>query len=176
MTASTPTSHCSERVRAVLLLRCDDRPGIVARVGAFVAAIGGNIVEADQHSDPEAGLFLQRIEFDGPEPLTAVHEAFVPMAQEFAMDWSLHDQSARARIAILVSRQGHCLADLLARVSLDELPADVAAVGVGAVCAAGAIGRCRVKALPRPASVETDTRPPISSMIRFTRLRPRPLP
>jgi formyltetrahydrofolate deformylase len=115
-------------VRSVLLLRCDDRPGIVARVGAFVAAIGGNIVEADQHSDPEAGLFLQRVEFDVTESLTAVHDTFVPIAEEYAMDWSLHDTATRARIAILVSRQGHCLADLLARVSLDELPADVATV------------------------------------------------
>ena len=63
---STPPSSSSERgpVRAVLLLQCPDRPGIVAAVGAFVAETGGNVVEADQHSDPAAGLFLQRVEFD----------------------------------------------------------------------------------------------------------------
>ena len=51
-------------MRAALLLRCEDRPGIVAAVGGFVADAAGNIVEADQHSDPAAGLFLQRVEFD----------------------------------------------------------------------------------------------------------------
>ena len=51
-------------MRAVLLLQCPDRPGIVAAVGTFVADAGGNVVEADQHSDPAAGLFLQRVEFD----------------------------------------------------------------------------------------------------------------
>ena len=62
-------------MRAVLLLSCPDRPGIVADVGRFVAAAGGNIVEADQHSDPEADLFLQRVEFDVATPLDELHAA-----------------------------------------------------------------------------------------------------
>jgi formyltetrahydrofolate deformylase len=111
-------------MRAVLLLQCPDRPGIVAAVGAFVADAGGNVVEADQHSDPAAGLFLQRVEFEVDAPVTALHDNFAPIAQRFAMDWSLRDLAQRARIAVLASRQGHCLADLLARGALGELAGD----------------------------------------------------
>jgi formyltetrahydrofolate deformylase len=107
-------------VRAVLLLQCADRPGIVAAVGAYVADIGGNVVEADQHSDPAAGLFLQRVEFDVVATIDGVHDGFAPIAERFAMDWSLHDLAARPRVAVLASRQGHCLGDLLLRNALGE--------------------------------------------------------
>jgi formyltetrahydrofolate deformylase len=115
-------------MRAVLLLQCPDRSGIVARVGAFVAAAGGNIVEADQHSDPAAELFLQRVEFDVDATQHEVHDAFEPIAHEFAMDWSLHDLGVRPRVALLASKQPHCLGDLLLRFSLGELPGEVAFV------------------------------------------------
>jgi formyltetrahydrofolate deformylase len=72
-------------MRAVLLLQCPDTSGIVATVGAFVADAGGNIVEADQHSDPAAGLFLQRIEFDVDATRDEVDGAFAPIAQRFSM-------------------------------------------------------------------------------------------
>jgi formyltetrahydrofolate deformylase len=115
-------------MRAALLLQCPDRPGIVASVGAFVARNGGNIVEADQHSDPSVGLFLQRVEFDVEASLDAVRAEFAPLATELSMQWTLRDLADRSRIAILVSRQGHCLGDLLARSALGELPADIALV------------------------------------------------
>ncbi len=115
-------------MRAVLLLQCADRSGIVAAVGAFVADVGGNVVEADQHSDPSAGLFLQRVEFEVESSVASLHEGFASIAQRFAMDWSLRDLASRPRIAVLVSRQGHCLADLLARSTLDELAGDIAVV------------------------------------------------
>jgi formyltetrahydrofolate deformylase len=111
-------------LRAVLLLQCPDRPGIVAAVGAFVAETGGNVVEADEHSDPAAGLFLQRIEFEVASSLPELHDNFAPLAERFAMQWSVHDLAHRARVAVLVSRQGHCLADLLVRNALGELTAD----------------------------------------------------
>jgi formyltetrahydrofolate deformylase len=107
-------------VRAALLLQCPDRPGIVAAVGAYVADIGGNVVEADQHSDPAAGLFLQRVEFDVDATIDGVRDGFAPIAARFAMDWSLHDLAARPRVAVLASRQGHCLGDLLVRNALGE--------------------------------------------------------
>jgi formyltetrahydrofolate deformylase len=115
-------------VRAVLLLSCPDRPGIVAEVGAFVAARGGNIVEADQHSDPVADLFLQRIEFDVEARHEQLRDAFAPLAAKFSMRWELHDCARRARVALLASRQGHCVGDILVRAALDELPIDVALV------------------------------------------------
>ena len=120
-------------MRAVLLLQCPDEPGIVAAVGAFVADAGGNIVEADQHSDPAAGLFLQRVEFDldgvdGDGRREELARAFAPIAQRFSMQWGLHDLGARPRVALLVSRQGHCLGDLLVRFALGEIPGEVAFV------------------------------------------------
>ena len=115
-------------MRAVLLLQCPDESGIVAAVGAFVAGAGGNIVEADQHSDPAAGLFLQRVEFDVDSDRAALAQAFAPIAKRFAMQWELHDLGARPRVALLVSRQGHCLGDLLVRFHLGEIPGDVVLV------------------------------------------------
>jgi formyltetrahydrofolate deformylase len=128
-------------VRAVLLLQCSDRQGIVAAVGAFVADTGGNVVEADQHSDPAAGLFLQRIEFEVDASIAALHDAFAPIAQRFAMEWSLHDLARRARIAVLASHQGHCLADLLARGALGELAGDFVLVASNHDTHAGLVAR-----------------------------------
>jgi len=115
-------------MRAVLLLQCTDRPGIVAAVGAFVAETGGNVIEADQHSDPAAGLFLQRVEFEVDSGLDTLLDRFAPIAREFAMDWSLRDLGARPRVAVLASRQGHCLGDLLLRDALGELPGELVLV------------------------------------------------
>jgi formyltetrahydrofolate deformylase len=115
-------------VRAVLLLQCPDQPGIVAAVGAFVADAGGNIVEADQHSDPAAGLFLQRVEFDVDATRADLATAFTPIAERFAMRSDVFDLGARPRVALLASRQGHCLGDLLVRFCLDEIPGEVVLV------------------------------------------------
>jgi formyltetrahydrofolate deformylase len=128
-------------VRAVLLLQCPDRPGIVAAVGAFVAETGGNVVEADQHSDPAAGLFLQRVEFDVASDLDAQLAGFRPLAERFSMDWSLHDLTSRPRVAVLASRQGHCLADLLARNALGELAGEFVLVASNHETHAGLVER-----------------------------------
>lgn len=113
--------------QTVLLLRCPDRPGIVAAVGQTIAALGGNIVHADQHTDRVHGLFLQRVEatFPGGADIAA---AMRPVAAAYDMAWELHRPGRRPRIAVLVSRQGHCLADLLSRIELGELDAEVALV------------------------------------------------
>jgi formyltetrahydrofolate deformylase len=84
--------------------------------------MGGNVFEADQHSDPAAGLFLQRIEFDVDASLADVTRAFAPIAARFEMDQAIHDLAELPNYAILASRQGHCLADLLARNALGEIP------------------------------------------------------
>jgi formyltetrahydrofolate deformylase len=115
-------------VRAVLLLSCPDRPGLVAEIGAFVAAVGGNIIEADEHSDPAADLFLQRIEFDVDGRIDELRTAFASVASRFEMLWALHDRARRARVVLLASRQGHCVGDILLRTALGELPIEVALV------------------------------------------------
>jgi formyltetrahydrofolate deformylase len=114
--------------RAVLLLTCPDRPGIVADVAAWVARGGGNIVDAGQYSDTEHDLFLQRVEFDHPLDADALREGFAEVAERWAMRWELHLPAERARLAVLTSREPHCLYDLLGRCATDDLAATVAAV------------------------------------------------
>jgi formyltetrahydrofolate deformylase len=143
-------------MRSVLLLQCLDRPGIVAAVGAFVAETGGNVVEADQHSDPAAGLFLQRIEFDVDSSLASLRDNFAPLAERFAMVWSLHDLAHRARVAVLVSRQGHCLADLLVRNALGELAADFVLVASNHDTHAEFVARFDVPFRHLPVATNTD--------------------
>ncbi len=109
------------------MLRCPDQPGIVAAVGQTIAALGGNIVHADQHTDRVHDLFLQRVEATFPDGAD-IEAAIRPVATAYGMTWSLHRPGPLPRIGVLASRQGHCVADLLARVDLGELDATVAFV------------------------------------------------
>lgn len=116
---------------AALLISCPDRPGLVHAVAEFVLDINGNVVHAEQHVDTEAGVFFQRVEFDldhariGREQVAA---AFAPVAEKFEMDAQVHFSDERPRVAILASKQPHCLTDLLGRWHSGELNADVVAV------------------------------------------------
>jgi formyltetrahydrofolate deformylase len=115
----------------VLLISCPDQPGLVHAVAEFVLTANGNVVHAEQHVDHEAGVFFQRVEFDLDETRLARDEvatAFAPVAQRFGMDARVHFTDERPRIAILASRQPHCLTDLLARWRAGELPAQIVAV------------------------------------------------
>lgn len=100
----------------------------MASVGTFVADSGGNIVEADQHSDSSAELFLQRVEFDVDRTREELANAFAPIARRYNMQWEVHDLTDRPRVALLASRQGHCLGDLLVRFELGETPGHVVLV------------------------------------------------
>jgi formyltetrahydrofolate deformylase len=113
---------------ATLLISCPDQPGLVAAVSDFVFRRGGNIVHADQHTDPEEGVFLQRVEWLPADPATsqeAIEADFAPIAARFGMEWAVHLEGGRPRVALLVSRLGHCMYDLLARWRMGELPADI---------------------------------------------------
>ncbi|SOD72669.1 formyltetrahydrofolate deformylase [Jatrophihabitans sp. GAS493] len=116
---------------AVLLLSCPDQRGLVAAVADFVLRHGGNVVHAEQHVDREAGVFFQRVEFDldgGDLARDEVAPAFAEVARRFQMNVAVRFTDERPRIALLASKQPHCLADLLARWRADELPAEVVAV------------------------------------------------
>ena len=114
----------------VLALSCPDRTGIVYRVSGLLFGQGCNILDAQQYGDEETGRFFLRVHFEVPEPgvLPAVHERFGHLAGEFGMDWQIHDARRRARLLVLVSRQGHCLNDLLFRAHSGQLRVDIAAV------------------------------------------------
>ncbi len=119
---------------AVLLLSCPDRRGIVAAVAEFVAGHDGNILHADQHVDVvESGqrVFFQRVEFelDGFDvPRDEIAGAFAVVADHFGMNAQVRFTDQLAPVAILASRQPHCLADLLVRWSSGELACEVRVV------------------------------------------------
>ncbi|MCW2604221.1 MAG: Formyltetrahydrofolate deformylase [Pseudonocardiales bacterium] len=116
---------------AVLLLSCPDQRGLVHAVAQFVLEHGGNVINAEQHVDHEAGVFFQRVEFDldgGDLSRDDVGGAFAPIAERFGMSVSVRFSDDRPRLAILASREPHCLADLLARYTAGELPGDIVAI------------------------------------------------
>ena len=145
---------------AVLLLSCPDRPGLVAAVATFLAERGGNIIHADQHTDREEGIFFQRVEWELDGFALArddIEVAFSPIASGFGMRWSLRFSDQRRRVAILVSRYGHCALDLLARYRLGELRAEIPLVASNHPDLAGAVEAHGIPFHHLP--VAPDTRP-----------------
>ncbi len=113
----------------ILTLACPDRPGIVARVSAFLFERGCNILDAQQFDDEETGRFFMRVVFDaGKESAESLRAAFAPHAEAFGMAWTLRGAREKKRVMILASQQDHCLADLLYRWRRGELPMTLAAV------------------------------------------------
>ena len=111
--------------RYILTLACTDRPGIVGAVGTLLAEAGCNIVESAQFGDVDTGRFFMRVVFEPVRPdvdARAVEGAFAAVASRFGMEWKLHDAHARPRVLILVSKQDHCLNDLLYRAKVGALP------------------------------------------------------
>jgi formyltetrahydrofolate deformylase len=120
------TSQRKESV--VLLIHCKDRKGIVARVSGFIHDFGGNILDSDHHTDEETNDFLMRMECSTEGLQIApdqISEAFAPIAKVFEMRYEVHQTSRRTRVGMMVSKQDHCLADLLQRHRRDELRIDI---------------------------------------------------
>jgi formyltetrahydrofolate deformylase len=117
-----------KRPTARLLIWCPDARGIIAAVTGFLAEHGANVLEADQHSDPDDGAFCMRVEFE-IEGVDFTRDTFPsiwqPVAQRFRMDWRVAYAADRKRMAILVSRQDHCLHDLLLRQRCREIDVDI---------------------------------------------------
>jgi formyltetrahydrofolate deformylase len=114
-----------------LTLSCRDRPGITARVTSFLFEKGGNVLEAQQFNDLDCGDFFMRVAFDpGPADPEAIRAGFAGLASEYAMRWSLRSREKPRKVLLLVSKFDHCLADLLYRRRIGEMPMEV----VGIVC------------------------------------------
>jgi formyltetrahydrofolate deformylase len=100
-----------------LLLACPDRPGLIATISGFLAEAGLNIVDVDQHSTA-AGRFFMRMVFDSPrdEDRGALEDRFVrEVATPFEIDYGFSESTTPKRVAVMVSREDHCLSDLLWR-------------------------------------------------------------
>ena len=113
---------------ATLLISCPDRRGLVAALGQLLYGHGANIIDADQHTDLQAGQFFQRIHFDMSELHTdrvALEAAVADVAERFEMTFRLSYGERLKRMAILVSKYDHCLHDLLLRKRAGELRCEV---------------------------------------------------
>ncbi|MGK7876875.1 MAG: formyltetrahydrofolate deformylase [Xenococcaceae cyanobacterium] len=111
-----------------LLLSCPDQKGLVAKIANFIYTNGGNIINADQHTDLAAGLFLTRIEWQLNGfylPRKAIVPAFSEIAKILEADWQLYFSDNIPRLAIWVTKQDHCLLDLLWRYQAKEIPAEI---------------------------------------------------
>jgi formyltetrahydrofolate deformylase len=114
-----------------LFLSCPDRVGIVARVSGFIAEHQGWILESSHHADEESNRYFMRVEIRAdslPFQLAELCARCEPIAREFGMDWHITDSAVKKRVVILVSKQEHCLYDLLARWQSKELDIEIPCV------------------------------------------------
>lgn len=114
-----------------LVASCPDRNGIVSEVSGYITDWGGSILEADQYGDRASRIFFMRYVFSLPKG-TGVEDSFrggfSPIASRLEMDWKLTRSDDRKRVVILVSKIDHCLAYLLHRWKVGDLPCEIACV------------------------------------------------
>jgi formyltetrahydrofolate deformylase len=116
---------------AILRVRCADRTGIIAALSDFVFRHGGNILDLDQHSEAETGLFFMRLVWSVDDfnlDADGIRLGLEVLARGFDLHWELNFDDARDRVAIFCSKQPHCLYDLLLRQRLGELAGDIVLV------------------------------------------------
>jgi formyltetrahydrofolate deformylase len=126
MAASAMPEHS-----AILTLSCPNRPGIVAAVSALLFDAGCNILDAQQFDDTETGRFFMRVVFNRLEhsqPHDAIAAGIEALAQRFAMAFSLRELERKKRVMLLVSKFDHCLADLIYRWRIGELPMEITGI------------------------------------------------
>jgi formyltetrahydrofolate deformylase len=118
--------------RGRLVVTCPDRPGIVAAVSRFLFEAGANVVHSDQHTtDPEGGQFFLRVEFDLPDlpgRLAGLEAGFGPIADDYGMGWRFTRAAVPKRLAVFVSKEDHCLLELLWHLPADDVQAEIAVV------------------------------------------------
>ncbi|MDF2143960.1 formyltetrahydrofolate deformylase [Knoellia sp. p5-6-4] len=125
----TPTLEAGREF--VLTVSCPDRRGIVHAVTGVALEQSLTIADAQQFGDPSSGEFHLRMHLvrEGPPiDVADLRAAMERTAAEFSMAWALHDQSVRHRVLVMVSRQGHCLNDLLYRAETGSLPVEIPAI------------------------------------------------
>lgn len=113
---------------ATLLVSCPDQKGLVAKIANFIYSNGGNIIHADQHTDFTTGTFLTRIEWqlEGFNlPREVIEPAFAAIAKPLNANWQLRFSDPIPRLSIWVTKQDHCLLDLLWRWQAKEIPAEI---------------------------------------------------
>ncbi|WP_420749300.1 formyltetrahydrofolate deformylase [Rhodococcus sp. O3] len=127
------TAASTDDRRYVLTLGCPDTTGIVARIATFLAEVGGSIVEAAYHADQDSGWFFTRQAVRAssiPFGIDELREKFAVVAEQIGpeTEWTLSDTGETKRVVLLVSKEAHCLHDILGRVAAGELKAEICAV------------------------------------------------
>ncbi|AXI83516.1 formyltetrahydrofolate deformylase [Xylella taiwanensis] len=114
----------------ILTLFCPDRTGLVYRISGALFRTGCNILDAQQFGDKESDRFFLRVHFDVADStsLAPLQDRINMLANTYAMHWQLHDAHRRTRLLVLVSKQGHCLNDLLFRIHSRQLRAEIVTV------------------------------------------------
>ncbi|MGH1563495.1 formyltetrahydrofolate deformylase [Mumia sp. DW29H23] len=115
----------------VLTLTCPDRPGLVHAISSWIVDRGGNILDAQQFTDATGGRFFLRVHFESvgePYEVEALRSDFAPVAERHTMTWGLVVAEAPCRTLVMVSKEGHCLNDLLFRQSIGALNIEIGAV------------------------------------------------
>ena len=108
----------NKELTAILLFSCPDRIGLVSRISHFIFERGGNILDLDEHVDPEEQVFSIRVAWDMRSfsiPPSELKEAFTPLAKEFKATWDIKFLEKKIKVAIFVSKYDHCLHEILWR-------------------------------------------------------------
>ena len=151
-----------------LTLSCEDRPGLVASVAGFLAANGGNILDAQQFDDRETRRFFMRVVFELTDPaiaLDALRRDFAGIAAPYGMDWKIRASHEHQRVLLMVSKFDHCLGDLLYRRRIGELSMDV--VGIVSNHPRGALHTTMIGDIPyHHLPVTRDTKPAQEALIK----------
>ncbi|AEP36089.1 putative formyltetrahydrofolate deformylase [Taylorella asinigenitalis 14/45] len=113
----------------ILTLSCPDRTGIVHTVSGFLLNLGGNIIDSQQFGDYDSKTFFLRVHFSLENfDLETLREKFGGIATQYDMNWKIWDLEQKSNVLILVSKQGHCLNDLLFRTKSGNLPINIVGV------------------------------------------------
>lgn len=113
----------------ILTLSCPDRTGIVHTVSGFLLNLGGNIIDSQQFGDYDSKTFFLRVHFSlENSDLETLRERFEGIATQYDMNWKIWDLEQKSNVLILVSKQGHCLNDLLFRTKSGNLPINIVGV------------------------------------------------
>ena len=114
--------------KLILTISCPDGPGIVHAVSNIIVENQGNIIQSQQFGDPDTGLFFMRVELECPAGRAPIEVGMEEFAKRFDAVWNLDLYGRPLRTIIMVSKEGHCLTDLLYRQRYADLPIDVVAI------------------------------------------------
>ena len=115
-------------MKITILIHCPDQSGIIRSVTTFIHQQDGNVVYLDQHVDKQAGVFFMRIqsEFESEIDIENFKLQFeTELASKFQMEWDIHTDEYKPKMALFVSKYNHCLYDLLSRYNSGELRVDI---------------------------------------------------